>query len=201
MPIPAADATPHNRPTCIEKYAPARAPPCDDGWDELTDPALSNCERHAPPAPDSCNHARYRLPITVPPIRWCELHKSHPTSLPARSSPPAATNSTSYPRSDARSVCPSCNAPTPCPPSKQSRSPSTASSCAVLLLSRFGAALSRSPPITPRVCVSALLPAKGCSRPSIALRDIPAIRSPPHSARLSARVLSITRPAYRPSSC
>jgi|HubBroStandDraft_4_1064222.scaffolds.fasta_scaffold31873_3 hypothetical protein len=103
-PTRAADATPRSRPTRIRKYEPALAPRYDAEWGESVDPGLLNCGRSAPPAPDSYNRAPYRPPITVPPSGGCESNKSHPTSLLARSSPLAATNSTSYPRSGARSV-------------------------------------------------------------------------------------------------
>src|ERR1700730_13240554 len=111
--ITAEYAIPHSRPTGTKKCLPALDPPCDDESAEPIGPLLSYCDRHAPPAPDSCSCAPCLRPTTARQLRWFESCKSHPTS-PLAQWTLRAVSSGSFPlRCYRRSVCPSCNAPAP----------------------------------------------------------------------------------------
>src|ERR1039457_346443 len=143
---PAVDATSRSTPTGIGKCAPVRDPRCDGESVESTDPFLSKCGKPVPLGPDSCSCALCRQPISARPIRWCESHKYRPTWLPAQSFVRGATIETSPRRWCTGSACPSCNAPTPCLPSAQSRLPSGASSFVALLACRLWSVLSPSLP-------------------------------------------------------
>src|SRR5205085_2514458 len=89
-----------------------------------------------------------------------------------------------------------CGTPAPPGPDSYSRAlhrpPRTAP-----LLSRCASELFPWLPIGPPACACALPPARGCNTPSTALRDIPAIASPPDSSRPTKKVEATLPPANR----